>query len=99
LPTLVCPAQQSTIQHTLPLLHCLPPCAPPCCRYDQEGLRRCVEGVFLVQKHNHPHVILLQMGSFYRLPGGKLKPGEDGGCWQPASSCPPPIHTHLHPCP
>jgi hypothetical protein len=75
------------------------------CRYDQEGLRRGVEGVFLVQKHNHPHVILLQLGSssnFYRLPGGKLKPGEDGGCQQPphihslqSPSVHPPSPVHL----
>ena len=32
-----------------------------------------------VQQHKHPHVLLLQIGnSFFKLPGGRLKPGEDG---------------------
>ena len=38
-----------------------------------------MEGILLVQEHNHPHVLLMQMGpSFFRLPGGRLRPGEDG---------------------
>lgn len=31
----------------------------------------------LVYEHNHPHVLLLQLGaSFFKLPGGRLRPGE-----------------------
>ncbi|KAL7168566.1 hypothetical protein ACSBR2_038911 [Camellia fascicularis] len=41
-------------------------------------------GIFLnslktnhVQEHNHPHILLLQIGNtFCKLPGGRLKPGE-----------------------
>eukprot|EP00850_Spirogloea_muscicola_P001152 SM000004S15022 [mRNA] locus=s4:886382:888434:+ [translate_table: standard] len=34
--------------------------------------------VFKVQEHNHPHILLLQIGNtFFKLPGGRLKPGED----------------------
>ncbi|CAL5407805.1 unnamed protein product [Camellia sinensis] len=30
-----------------------------------------------VQEHNHPHILLLQIGNtFCKLPGGRLKPGE-----------------------
>ena len=48
-------------------------------RYSREGIRRSVEAVILVHNHNHPHVLLLQLGSaFFKLPGGRLKPGEDG---------------------
>jgi hypothetical protein len=33
-----------------------------------EGIRRSVEGVLLVHQHNHPHVLLLQIGnSFFKL--------------------------------
>ncbi|GLC36431.1 Pre-mRNA cleavage factor Im subunit 2 [Pleodorina starrii] len=47
--------------------------------YEREGgMRRSVDAVLLVQEHNHPHVLLLQLGqSFFRLPGGRLRPGED----------------------
>jgi cleavage and polyadenylation specificity factor subunit 5 len=56
-------------------------------KYAEEGMRRTVEGVLLVHLHNHPHVLLLQIGdSFFKLytnqhinvcrPGGRLKPGE-----------------------
>lgn len=32
-----------------------------------------------VHEHNHPHVLLLQVGNGqWRLPGGRLRPGEDG---------------------
>ncbi|CAN6705700.1 unnamed protein product [Malus baccata var. baccata] len=32
----------------------------------------------LVQEHNHPHILLLQIGNtFCKLPGGRLKPGEN----------------------
>ncbi|KAG1361289.1 Pre-mRNA cleavage factor Im 25 kDa subunit 2 [Cocos nucifera] len=31
-----------------------------------------------VQEHNHPHILLLQIGNtFCKLPGGRLKPGEN----------------------
>ncbi|KAI5076879.1 hypothetical protein GOP47_0008944 [Adiantum capillus-veneris] len=46
--------------------------------YMKEGMRKCVEGILLVQEHNHPHVLMLQIGNtFCKLPGGRLKPGED----------------------
>ena len=48
-------------------------------RYEKEGPRFSVEGVLLVQEHGHPHVLLLQIGNtFFKLPGGRLRPGEDG---------------------
>ena len=44
-------------------------------------MRRTVEGVVLVHKHRTVHVLLLQPSpNFYKLPGGRLKPGEDGAC-------------------
>jgi len=47
-------------------------------QYQQEGIRRSVDGVLLVHQHNHPHVLLLQIGNtFFKLPGGRQKPGED----------------------
>jgi cleavage and polyadenylation specificity factor subunit 5 len=46
--------------------------------YMKEGMRTSVEGILLVQEHNHPHILLLQIGnSFFKLPGGRLKPGEN----------------------
>lgn len=46
--------------------------------YQKEGMRTTVEGILIVQEHNHPHVLLLQIGNtFFKLPGGRLKPGED----------------------
>ncbi|EFJ49120.1 hypothetical protein VOLCADRAFT_59795 [Volvox carteri f. nagariensis] len=46
--------------------------------YEKEGMRRSAEAILLVQEHNHPHVLLFQLGqSFFRLPGGRLRPGED----------------------
>ncbi|KAJ8554449.1 hypothetical protein K7X08_025127 [Anisodus acutangulus] len=46
--------------------------------YMKEGMRTSVEGILLVQEHNHPHILLLQIGNtFYKLPGGRLKPGEN----------------------
>jgi len=46
-------------------------------KFDEEGRRRSVEGVLLVHEHGHPHVLLLQIGNtFFKLPGGKVKPGE-----------------------
>ncbi|KAL9258000.1 Pre-mRNA cleavage factor Im 25 kDa subunit 2-like protein [Drosera capensis] len=33
---------------------------------------------FINQEHNHPHILLLQIGNtFCKLPGGRLKPGEN----------------------
>lgn len=47
-------------------------------KYEKEGTRRSVEGILLVQEHNYPHVLLLQIGnSFFKLPGGRLRPAED----------------------
>eukprot|EP01096_Ripella_sp_DP13-Kostka_P014189 TRINITY_DN6329_c0_g1_i1.p1 TRINITY_DN6329_c0_g1~~TRINITY_DN6329_c0_g1_i1.p1 ORF type:complete len:218 (-),score=74.12 TRINITY_DN6329_c0_g1_i1:10-633(-) len=46
--------------------------------YDEQGRLNSVEGVLIVHQHNHPHVLLLRIGTtFYKLPGGRLKPGED----------------------
>ncbi|KAL0371684.1 UNVERIFIED_CONTAM: Pre-cleavage factor Im subunit [Sesamum calycinum] len=61
--------------------------------YMKEGMRTSVDGILLknvftkfcirrginlqVQEHNHPHILLLQIGNtFCKLPGGRLKPGE-----------------------
>lgn len=45
--------------------------------YDAYGLRTCVEAVMLVELFKHPHVLLLQVrNSSFRLPGGRLRPGE-----------------------
>jgi hypothetical protein len=50
--------------------------------YEREGLRRTVEGILLVNEHNHPHVLLLQSGGgaggaavTFKLPGGRLRHG------------------------
>jgi len=46
-------------------------------KYEKEGLRRTVEAILLVHQHKHPHILLLQIGNtFFKLPGGRLKPGE-----------------------
>ncbi|KAL1816429.1 hypothetical protein DCAR_0520823 [Daucus carota subsp. sativus] len=46
--------------------------------YMKQGMRTTVEGILLVKEHNHPHLLLLQMrNTFYKLPGGRLKPGEN----------------------
>lgn len=48
-------------------------------RYAKEGVRKSVDAVLLVYEHGHPHVLLLQVGaSFFKLPGGRLRPGEGG---------------------
>ena len=50
------------------------------CRYAVSGMRRTVEAVLLVHEHRHPSVLLLQQGSsFFKLPGGRLRPPEEGG--------------------
>ena len=46
--------------------------------YKTQGPRASVDGVLLVHEHNHPEVLLLQIaGSYYKLPGGKVKLEED----------------------
>ncbi|KAG6597148.1 Acetyl-coenzyme A carboxylase carboxyl transferase subunit alpha, chloroplastic, partial [Cucurbita argyrosperma subsp. sororia] len=46
--------------------------------YMKEGMRTSVEAILLVQEHKHPHILLLQIGNtFCKLPGGRLKPGEN----------------------
>ncbi|XP_074365117.1 pre-mRNA cleavage factor Im 25 kDa subunit 2-like [Apium graveolens] len=45
--------------------------------YMKEGMRTTVEGILLMHEHNHPHILLLQIGdTFCKLPGGRIKPGE-----------------------
>lgn len=54
------------------------------CSYEKQGMRRSVEGILVVHEHNHPHILMLQLSvSFFKLPGGRLRAGEDG-----ESSCP-----------
>ncbi|VDK21362.1 unnamed protein product [Taenia asiatica] len=45
--------------------------------FEKYGMRHSVEGVLLVHEHNLPHVLLLQLGTFFKLPGGELHPGEE----------------------
>ncbi|MQM22633.1 hypothetical protein Taro_055688, partial [Colocasia esculenta] len=41
--------------------------------------RRVAPTQYQVQEHNNPHILLLQVGNtFCKLPGGRLKPGENG---------------------
>ncbi|KAK7328978.1 hypothetical protein VNO77_23119 [Canavalia gladiata] len=45
--------------------------------YAVHGIRTCVEAVLLVELFKHPHLLLLQIrNSIYKLPGGRLRPGE-----------------------
>ena len=45
--------------------------------FSQSGMRRSVEGVFIVHDKGLPHVLLLQLSSsFFKLPGGEIQPGE-----------------------
>ncbi|KAK7303981.1 hypothetical protein RJT34_14940 [Clitoria ternatea] len=45
--------------------------------YAARGLRTCVQAVLLVELFKHPHLLLLQVrNSIYKLPGGRLRPGE-----------------------
>ncbi|KAM7515686.1 hypothetical protein LguiA_005269 [Lonicera macranthoides] len=45
--------------------------------YSAHGLRTCVEAVLVVELFKHPHLLLLQVrNSKYKLPGGRLRPGE-----------------------
>lgn len=45
-------------------------------RHASEGLQRHVGAVILVHRHRHPHLLLRQCESGWRLPGGRLRPGE-----------------------
>ncbi|MED6117508.1 Pre-mRNA cleavage factor Im subunit 2, partial [Stylosanthes scabra] len=47
--------------------------------YMKYGMRTTVEGILVVYERNHPHLLLLQIigSTFYKLPGGRLKPGEN----------------------
>ncbi|GAB5366990.1 hypothetical protein AAMO2058_001191300 [Amorphochlora amoebiformis] len=46
--------------------------------YKQRGRRETVEGVLITHDHGFPHVLLLQINSaFFKLPGGRLRPGEN----------------------
>eukprot|EP01061_Rhynchopus_euleeides_P014435 TRINITY_DN25014_c1_g1_i1.p2 TRINITY_DN25014_c1_g1~~TRINITY_DN25014_c1_g1_i1.p2 ORF type:complete len:204 (+),score=68.24 TRINITY_DN25014_c1_g1_i1:121-732(+) len=45
-------------------------------KFDAQGMRRSVDAVILVHQHNHPHVLILQQGQHFRLPGGRCKNGE-----------------------
>lgn len=50
-------------------------------KYGKEGVRHSVDAVILVYEHGHPHVLLFQVGtSYFKLPGGRLRPGEGGVC-------------------
>mmetsp|Transcript_15276 Transcript_15276/g.38857 ORF Transcript_15276/g.38857 Transcript_15276/m.38857 type:complete len:197 (+) Transcript_15276:319-909(+) len=47
-------------------------------KFDTEGPRRSVEAVIVVHEHNFPHILVLKVGSsFFKLPGGRLRPGEE----------------------
>jgi len=46
--------------------------------FKRRGMRRSVDGVLVVHQHGLPHVLLFQLGnSFFKLPGGDLRQGED----------------------
>eukprot|EP00999_Lentomonas_sp_LEN2_P000814 NODE_1813_length_730_cov_58.640133_g1763_i0.p1 GENE.NODE_1813_length_730_cov_58.640133_g1763_i0~~NODE_1813_length_730_cov_58.640133_g1763_i0.p1 ORF type:complete len:120 (+),score=3.56 NODE_1813_length_730_cov_58.640133_g1763_i0:69-428(+) len=45
--------------------------------YKELGMRRTTDGILLVHQHNHPHILMLQIGNaFFKLPGDQLAPGE-----------------------
>ncbi|KAK6941317.1 Cleavage/polyadenylation specificity factor subunit 5 [Dillenia turbinata] len=45
--------------------------------YAAHGMRTYVEAVMLVELFKHPHLLLLQeRNSIYKLPGGRVRPGE-----------------------
>ncbi|KAJ3120869.1 Nudix hydrolase 21, chloroplastic [Nowakowskiella sp. JEL0407] len=35
--------------------------------YETLGMRTSVEGVLVVHEHDHPHVLMLQIGTFFKL--------------------------------
>ncbi|KAJ3270951.1 hypothetical protein HDV01_007281 [Terramyces sp. JEL0728] len=46
--------------------------------YMEKGCRVTVQGVICLHEHSHPTILVLRIAnSFYKLPGGSLKPGED----------------------
>src|SRR3989338_1500078 len=45
--------------------------------YLVEGQRRTAQGVMIVHRGGHPHILLLKIGTYFKLPGGRLKPGQD----------------------
>ena len=47
--------------------------------YNKEGLKYTSEGILLVHNYNHIHILLLQsaIDNTFKLPGGKIKVGED----------------------
>ncbi|OCF75795.1 cleavage and polyadenylation specificity factor subunit 5 [Kwoniella mangroviensis CBS 8886] len=46
-------------------------------QYAESGIRRSVEAIMLVNVHDFPHVLVLQVANaFYKLPGGYLDPVE-----------------------
>jgi cleavage and polyadenylation specificity factor subunit 5 len=48
-------------------------------KYAKEGIRHSVDAIIIVYEHGHPHVLLFQVGtSYFKLPGGRLRPGESG---------------------
>ena len=47
--------------------------------YAQKGIRHSVDALPIVYEHGHPHVLIFQIGmSYFKLPGGRLRPGESG---------------------
>eukprot|EP00054_Salpingoeca_dolichothecata_P027878 m.207225 g.207225 ORF g.207225 m.207225 type:complete len:188 (+) comp26072_c0_seq31:360-923(+) len=44
--------------------------------FESQGMRKSVDAVMVVTQHGFPHVLLLQLGAFFKLPGGELKPDE-----------------------
>eukprot|EP00762_Andalucia_godoyi_P006314 ANDGO_05853.mRNA.1 Pre-mRNA cleavage factor Im 25 kDa subunit 2 len=45
--------------------------------YYNRGARRTVEALLIVHVHQHPHVLVLQIGNtFFKLPGGRCRPDE-----------------------
>jgi len=49
-------------------------------QYEREGKRRSVGGICMVSQHRTPHILLLQVTpTSFKLPGGKLRPGEGEG--------------------
>ncbi|CAN6666304.1 hypothetical protein TRVA0_038S00210 [Trichomonascus vanleenenianus] len=46
-------------------------------QYEEHGMRRSCEAVMLCHDHGFPYVLLLQIGTFCKLPGDYLGPGQD----------------------
>jgi len=68
--------------------------------YAKRGRRETVEGVLLCHKHGHPHVFLFNINkAFFKLPGGRLKPGENevGGLKRKLTNRLASIHQSLQP--